>query len=160
MSISTNIKYIRECHGMSQQQLGEIAGVSDKAVSTWELGYKTPRMGAIEKLSQYFNIPKSKILDDDLTQINIKTRKNQSTQMYNDWSLTSKEVLHIRNYRKLNDLGKKRVEDYINDLSENPNYRYNENDSSTPYIAAHEGDIDSNGKKLSLKTIANLEKQK
>lgn len=51
-------------HGLSQSELGKIAGVSDKAVSTWELGLKTPRMGAVEKMANHFGITKSAIVDD------------------------------------------------------------------------------------------------
>lgn len=64
MSIAENIKKIRLEHKLSQADLGRIAGVSDKAVSTWELGIKVPRMGAVEKLANYFGIPKSAIVDD------------------------------------------------------------------------------------------------
>lgn len=64
MSIAENIKRIRLEHGLSQAELGKIAGVSDKAVSTWELGIKVPRMGAVEKLANYFGIAKSAIVDD------------------------------------------------------------------------------------------------
>lgn len=64
MSIAENIKKIRLEHELSQADLGKIAGVSDKAVSTWELGIKIPRMGAVEKMANYFGIPKSVILDD------------------------------------------------------------------------------------------------
>ena len=64
MSIAENIKRIRAEHGLSQAELGKIAGVSDKAVSTWELGLKTPRMGAVEKMANYFGITKSAIVDD------------------------------------------------------------------------------------------------
>lgn len=64
MSIAENIKRIRLEHGLSQSELGKIAGVSDKAVSTWELGLKTPRMGAVEKMANYFGITKSAIVDD------------------------------------------------------------------------------------------------
>lgn len=66
MSIAENIKRIRLEHGLSQSELGKIAGVSDKAVSTWELGLKTPRMGAVEKMANYFGITKSAIVDDAL----------------------------------------------------------------------------------------------
>lgn len=62
MQISEKIKHLRESHGLTQSQFGAIAGVSDKAVSTWESGTREPRMGAIEKISLYFNIPKSDIL--------------------------------------------------------------------------------------------------
>lgn len=64
MSIAENIKRIRAEHGLSQAELGKIAGVSDKAVSTWELGLKTPRMGAVEKMANCFGITKSAIVDD------------------------------------------------------------------------------------------------
>lgn len=64
MSIAENIKKIRLEHGLSQAELGKIAGVSDKAVSTWELGTKIPRMGAVEKMANYFGITKSAIVDD------------------------------------------------------------------------------------------------
>lgn len=64
MSIAENIKKIRIEHGLSQAEFGKIAGVSDKAVSTWELGIKTPRMGAVEKIANHFGITKSAIVDD------------------------------------------------------------------------------------------------
>lgn len=65
MSIADNIKRLREQHGLTQRELGEIAGVSDKAVSTWELGLKEPRMSAISKLAAYFGITKSALLDGE-----------------------------------------------------------------------------------------------
>ena len=64
MSIAENIKRLREQHGLTQRELGDIAGVSDKAVSTWENGTKEPRMGAVARLSAHFGIAKSAILDD------------------------------------------------------------------------------------------------
>lgn len=64
MSIADNIKRLRTAENLSQAELGKIAGVTDKAVSTWEAGLKIPRMGAIEKLAAHFGVPKSAILDD------------------------------------------------------------------------------------------------
>lgn len=64
MSIGSNIKRLRESYDLTQADFGKIAGVSDKAVSTWEADIKTPRMGAIQKIADYFGIPKSAILDD------------------------------------------------------------------------------------------------
>ena len=64
MSIGSNIKHLRESHGLTQAQLGQIAGVTDKAVSTWESDAKVPRMGAVQKIADYFRVPKSTILDD------------------------------------------------------------------------------------------------
>lgn len=64
MSISDNIKRIRSDYNLTQQQLGAIAGVSDKAVSKWEIGLSEPRMGAVQKIADALNIPKSKIIDE------------------------------------------------------------------------------------------------
>lgn len=64
MGIEYNIRKLREEHGLTQEQLGEIAGVSDKAVSTWETGSNFPRMGAIQKMADYFGISKSALIED------------------------------------------------------------------------------------------------
>lgn len=64
MSIAENIKMLRERYGLTQADLGEIAGVSDKAVSTWENGTAEPRMGAVQKIAEHFGITKGSIVDD------------------------------------------------------------------------------------------------
>lgn len=64
MSIGQNIRRLREAHGLSQAELAEIAGVTDKAVSTWENDLKTPRMGAIARMADYFGLRKSDIIED------------------------------------------------------------------------------------------------
>lgn len=63
MPIGDTIRYLRESHGLSQTELGEIAGVSDKAVSTWENNLKFPRMDPIERMANYFGISKSDIIE-------------------------------------------------------------------------------------------------
>ena len=64
MGIGENIKLLREKYGLSQKELGLIAGVSDKAVSTWEQGLKEPRMGAIQKIADHFGLQKSNIIEE------------------------------------------------------------------------------------------------
>lgn len=75
MSIGENIKRLRLQHGLSQAELGAIAGVTDKAVSTWENGAKEPRMGAIQKIADYFHIKKSDIIEDDMMSVTDKSLK-------------------------------------------------------------------------------------
>lgn len=64
MGIAENIRRLRIDANLSQAELGKVAGVTDKAVSTWESGMKVPRMGAVERMAAYFGVPKSAILDD------------------------------------------------------------------------------------------------
>ena len=64
MGIPDNIKRLRTTHGLTQSELGKIAGVSDKAIWTWENGTAEPRMGAIQKIADHFNIKKSDLIED------------------------------------------------------------------------------------------------
>jgi Predicted transcriptional regulator with C-terminal CBS domains len=64
MGIKENIKILRDKYNLSQKDFAKIAGVTDKAVSSWEKGTKEPRMGAIQKIADYFNIQKSNIIED------------------------------------------------------------------------------------------------
>jgi repressor LexA len=65
VSIGADIKRLREMHSLTQVEIAKIAGVSDKAVSTWENGIKEPRMGAIQKIADYFGLQKSNIIEDN-----------------------------------------------------------------------------------------------
>ena len=65
MSIGENIKSLRLKDKLSQKDLALIAGVTDKAVSTWEKGIKEPRMGTIQKIADHFGIRKSDLIEDN-----------------------------------------------------------------------------------------------
>lgn len=67
MDIGRKIRNLRTDRQLTQQELAKIVGVTDKAVSTWENGTKTPRMGVIEKLADYFGVSKAYLVDDNIT---------------------------------------------------------------------------------------------
>lgn len=62
-TIGANLKNLRERASMSQVELAEIAGVSPTTISSWEIGYRMPRMGPIQKIADYFKINKSDIIE-------------------------------------------------------------------------------------------------
>lgn len=64
MSIAENIKKLRERFNLTQDELGEIAGVSGGAVSTWERGTAEPRMGAVQRIADALNVSKAEIIED------------------------------------------------------------------------------------------------
>lgn len=64
MSISTNIKRLRESKGLTQEELAKALGMSRPAVTQWETGWSQPRMGTIEKLAEFFGVSKADIIDD------------------------------------------------------------------------------------------------
>ena len=76
MTMAERIKWLRESHGLTQAELGVITGVSDKAVSTWESGKREPRMGAIQKMADYYHITKSAIIEGPLENEDAQTVNN------------------------------------------------------------------------------------
>ena len=64
MSIGSNIRRLRESHQLTQKQLGDILGITDKAVSTWENDIKTPRTGMLKALADYFGITTDQLLGE------------------------------------------------------------------------------------------------
>lgn len=62
-TISKQIKYFRNKFSMTQAQLADKLDVSKQTVSNWETGIKLPRMGAIQKMSDIFGVPKSTIIE-------------------------------------------------------------------------------------------------
>lgn len=63
MKISEKIYRLRTENDLTQVQFAKIAGVSDKAVSTWERGEKEPRMKPLQKICAYFGIDINQFAD-------------------------------------------------------------------------------------------------
>lgn len=65
MTIGENIRRLRTERDLTQEEFGAIAGVSAMAVSQWENGRAVPRMGAVQRIADHFNISKSEVIDED-----------------------------------------------------------------------------------------------
>ena len=118
MTIGQRIKHLREQHGMTQSELASIAGVTDKAVSTWENGVNIPRMGVLQRMADYFNVTKSYIMgEDDDGDTKLVSGKAHAS------AFTDDEVDLINIYRELNPKGQRLVVDYSLMIVSNPDYR-------------------------------------
>ena len=60
---SKRLKNLLTEYELTQNQLSKILGVSESTVGKWILEKSIPRMGVIQKLSEYFNVPKSYFLE-------------------------------------------------------------------------------------------------
>ena len=90
-------------HGLSQKELAQIAGVSDKAVSTWENGTKEPRMGAVQKIADHFGLKKSNLIEDNGLEINITPVQSPTPASDDLPDLTQKderEITHMMDEMK------------------------------------------------------------
>lgn len=77
MGIRENVIRLRKLSGLTQEELADIADVSRAAVSLWEIGKSEPRMGAIQRLSDHFGVPKAAIVEDGGMDSAMRTHSGQ-----------------------------------------------------------------------------------
>lgn len=73
------IAKLRKEKGMTQAELAEKMGVTDKAVSKWERDLSFPDINTIPKLAEIFNMTV-----DELMQIKTDTKENKSNENISD----------------------------------------------------------------------------
>lgn len=57
-----NLQQLRGLKNISMTELSEAIGVSQSTISDWENGKKMPRSGSIQKIADYFGVPKTALL--------------------------------------------------------------------------------------------------
>lgn len=100
MGISENIKKLRARYGLTQQDLADIAGVTNKAVSAWETGQKEPRMGAIEKIANRFGLKKSNLIEEDGMEIETIEAPHTIAAHFEGQDYTKEELQEILEYAR------------------------------------------------------------
>lgn len=92
-AVGRNIRKLREERGMSQAELAKIAGVTDKAVSTWEIGLKIPRLSTLAKVAEYFNVTVSELYEDiDIVYRNPNPLKKEERELLIAYRAAPEEV--------------------------------------------------------------------
>lgn len=76
---STNIKFIREQKGLTQENLANIIGKDYSTVGKWENGTRSPIMEDVLRIADILNIPVEDLLTKDLR---IKS-DNENIKEYN-----------------------------------------------------------------------------
>ena len=108
MSISSRIKEARINKGLTQEQLAKIIGVTKGAVANYENQVSVPKTYVMYKLFEALDCDANYLYQDELKNNHAKNNANISP-------ITHK-------FNTLNELGKQKVNDYIDDLSNNSKY--------------------------------------
>lgn len=61
--LSENLEQLMKQNNITQIELSEAIGVSQSTISNWIKELKYPRIGKVEELAEYFNVPKSRITE-------------------------------------------------------------------------------------------------
>lgn len=103
MGVKENIIRLRKLTGVTQEELGKIAGVSRSAVSLWEIGDSEPRMGSVQSIADYFHIRKANIIEDGGMDNMSISASGILYETRNDGVLTDEEREMVEIMRSLDD---------------------------------------------------------
>lgn len=65
MGFGKNIKLLRHRFNLHQEDIAQIAGVTNKAVSSWESGKRQPKMGIVQLIANHFNLTVGNLIEED-----------------------------------------------------------------------------------------------
>ena len=59
--MTTRLKVLRAEHDLTQAELAEALGTTQKVISAWETGRANPRPAMMQKVEDFFQVPKEEI---------------------------------------------------------------------------------------------------
>lgn len=146
MSIAENIKYLRKQKQMTQKNLAEKSGLAEITIRQYESGKYVPKMESVYKLRKALDCNIYEILDKPAELLELSkseyekvndllyvqkdlpdNKKKEATgKLKAESAITKKskqetELLNL--FYQLNELGRKKVIDYSNDLVDSGKYK-------------------------------------
>lgn len=101
---SSRLQYLLSQNDMKQSELAKILSVSESTVGKWILMKAMPRMGIIQKLSDYFHVSMKYFLEKEAP---------TPVPIIDSFKVTDSEREMIRKYRELSPAGKATVDAVI-----------------------------------------------
>lgn len=101
---SSRLQFLLSQNDMKQSDLAKILSVSESTVGKWILMKAIPRMGIIQKLSEYFHVSMKYFLEKDAP---------EPIPLNESFKVTESEKEMIRKYRELSPAGKATVDAVI-----------------------------------------------
>lgn len=68
--LGANLRLLRQSRGYSQFKFAELVGVTQAAISAWELGTREPELGVVFQIARSFRVPVCSILPVDESGMN------------------------------------------------------------------------------------------
>ena len=93
---SENLLSLLDKKGIDQKQLAIELNISPASVTHWIKGNKYPRIGKIEEIAEYFNVPMSRLTQDQDKEI-----QQDTLAAHLDGDFTEEELAEIRKYAEL-----------------------------------------------------------
>lgn len=115
--VGERIKHLRQLADMSQEELGKRVGVQRAAINKYEKGSVTNiPIATIERIAQIFDVSPTYLVGWDSVEVNPLSAEVKVLQGVNQF-YGGEVVEIIETYTQLNAPGKKRVLQYLDDMS-------------------------------------------
>ena len=76
MNLGNKIASLRKKNNLSQEELGELVGVTRQTISKWELEETTPDIRQAKELSKIFKVSLDELVDNDINNILVEKVSN------------------------------------------------------------------------------------
>lgn len=80
--VANNLITLRKASGLTQNELAEKLAYSDNMVSRWERGEITPSIETLQKISEFYNIPITALLQDNALEEEKQENKIQDIKKF------------------------------------------------------------------------------
>lgn len=127
MNIGQKIKQARLQKGLTQKQLGAKSGSTQQMIAQYENGKHTPKIDTLNHIADALDISLTDLLGSDILNLadSVIGLFADSNVQYLGTSAPDnpQEKFLISQFRELNDKGKKKATDYVDDLIQIPKYK-------------------------------------
>lgn len=89
--IGAFLKQLRNEKGITQEELGEILGVSGRSVSRWETGTNLPDLSILVQISEYYNVEIKEILNGEKRSENMDNKLKETLLKVADYNELEKQ---------------------------------------------------------------------
>lgn len=113
MSIGSRLKEARKQKKFTQEELAAKIGVTKGAIANYENQVSTPKIEILFKLIQELGVDANYIYQDY-----IKFKDSDDSKDTNESAnlMSVQEALHLKKYRQLNIVGRKKSDEHLDDL--------------------------------------------
>lgn len=123
-NFSKRLRELRLSRGVSMQKLADSVKMSKSSINMYERDAREPGLETLEAIADFFNVDLDYLIGktDTPNKYLINSEGHLSSAEDYDKIRDAREKNHINIYRRLNDTGKQKSDDYTTLLAESPQY--------------------------------------
>lgn len=126
MSIGNNIRRLRSYCEYTQSHLAQLMGVSQQNIGQYEKGARNPKRETLERMADCFDCPVG-IFYEDIENLTNSELEDFITSFEDSKDTEHGELIYL--YEKLNQSGKQKAIERVEELTEIPKYQITDDTS-------------------------------